>query len=718
MTHGANARSVRLLVVAIGTLVVISPFARASAGLLRPAAAPAPVAARQPKELVSASGDRRSDDYYWLNERDNPAVRSYLEAENTYAEAVLAPVAPLRQALIRELRGRIQEDDRSVPFFTRGYTYTTRYQPGQEYPAYLRRKAGGDHPEELIVDGNALAQGHAYFLLGNLQVSPDNRLVAYSIDTSGRGLFQLRIRDLSTGRDLEDTFAIGENFAWANDSRTLLYDTKDPVTLRNDRIWRHRIGTPARDDVLMHHERDETQFAFLTKSRSGAFFFIHSAYTQTVEVRVLEADQPGGTFRVIRPREPNVFYEVDHGGDRFFIRTNWQARNFRVMEAPVSDPSPANWREVLPHRDDVLIEGLSVFARHLVTAERRGGLSRLRVTRLADGGSHELETGEPTYDLAIDRNEDFDASFVRTRFTSPRTPRTIIDYDFATRERTVRKVQPVLGGFDPANYETEFLWVTARDGTKVPVSLVYRKDTPRDGTAPCLLTGYGSYGISYTPEFDRDRLSLLDRGFVFAIAHIRGGMELGFRWYDEGRLRNKMNTFTDFIDCAEHLVRTRYTTPDRLFIEGRSAGGLLMGAVVNLRPDLFKGAIVGVPFVDVLTTMSDPSLPLTTNEYTEWGDPAVAEDYAYMRRYSPYDNLRAGRHPHLLVTTSLADSQVQYFEPAKYVARLRTLVAPETLVLFKTNLSGSHGGSSGRFQRLEDRALEYAWMLALLGRSR
>jgi oligopeptidase B len=688
-----------------------------SAGLLRPELATAPQAERQPKELIATSGDRRHDEFYWLNERENPAVRAYLEAENAYADAILAPIAPLREKLTQELRRRIQEDETSVPFLQNGYSYATRFQPGQEYPAYFRRKAGHDQPEELIVDVNILAKGHDYFAVGNLEVSPDNRLVAYSVDTSGRGLFELRIRDLSTGQDLADRFRIGDSFAWAEDSQTLLYDTKDPVTLRNDRIWRHRIGTPKTEDVLMYHEQDDTQYASLSKSRSGAYFFIHSGYTQSVEVRVLETHRPTGEFRLLRAREPEVFYDVDHGGDRFFIRTNWQARNFRVMTAPVADPSPAAWREMLPVREDTLIEGLAAFARHLVTAERRGGLSRLRVTRLSDGSNRELETGEPTYDLALDRNEDFESTFVRTRFTSPRTPRTIIDYALDTGARTIRKVQPVLGGFDPANYATEFRWVQARDGTKVPVSLVYRKDIPRDRSAPCLLTGYGSYGMSYTPEFDRDKLSLLDRGFVVGIAHIRGGMELGFHWYDEGRLRNKMNTFTDFIDCAEDLIRAGYTSSDRLFIEGRSAGGLLMGAVVNLRPDLFKGALIGVPFVDVLTTMSDPTLPLTTSEYTEWGNPADPEDYATMKRYSPYDNLRAGRYPHLLVTTSLADSQVQYFEPAKYVARLRTLVTPETLILFRTNMAGSHGGASGRFRRLEDRAVEYAWMLALLGRN-
>jgi oligopeptidase B len=697
-------------------LLLVAPLLATPSSLLRPDAAPAPRAERRPKELVSVSGDRRTDDYYWLNERDNPAVRAYLEAENAYADAVLSPVATLRETLVREMRRRVQEEDASVPFVKNGYVYRSRYQAGQEYPALLRRRLGEGHAEEVVIDSNQLAAGHEYFALGDVEVSPDNRLAAYSIDTSGRGLFQLRIRDLSTGRDLADGFPIGDAFAWANDSRTLLYDTKDPVTLRNDRIWRHRIGTAKGDDVLMHHEHDETQFAMLSKSRSGAYFLIHSGYTQTVEARVLEADRPEGEFRVIRPREPDIFYDVDHAGDRFFIRTNWQARNFRVMAAPVSDPSFANWRDVRPHRDDTLIEGVSVFARHLVTSERRGGLSRVRVTHLSDGASRELETGEPTFALSLERNEDFETAFVRTAFSSPRTPWTIIDFDLNTGERTIRKVQPVLGGFDPSNYATEFRWVAARDGTPVPVSLVYRKDTPRDGSAPCLLTGYGSYGLSYSPQFDRDRLSLLDRGFVMGIAHIRGGMEFGFRWYDEGRLRNKMNTFTDFIDCAEDLVRSGYTTSDRLFIEGRSAGGLLMGAVVNLRPDLFTGAIIGVPFVDVLTTMSDPTLPLTTSEYSEWGNPAVPEDYATMKRYSPYDNLRAGRYPHLLVTTSLADSQVQYFEPAKYVARLRTLVAPETLVLFRTNMAGSHGGASGRFRRLEERAVEYAWMLALLGR--
>lgn len=714
------ATYVRLLLLSL-TGIAASPAAVAAPAaeppVLRADAAVPPRADQRSKQLVSPSGDRRVDEFYWLNERENPAVRTYLEAENTYADAVLAPVAALRDSLYRELRDRIQEDDSSVPFVQNGYRYSARFTAGQDYPVIIRERIAGDGGTQVVLDVNELARGHDYCALGSFEVSPDSRLVAYAVDLTGRGLFTRRIRDLETGRDLPDSFPTGDTFAWSHDSRTLLYDTKDAVTLRNDRIWRHTLGQPTSADVLVHHESDESQYAMLSTTRSGDYFVISSGYTQIVEVRVLETRRPEGAFRVIRPREPNFFYDVDHSGDQFFIRTNWNAPDFRLMTAPVSDPRPENWSEFLPAQPDVFLESVAAFAEHLVTVERRDGLSRLRITRLSDRTSHVLDTGEPTYSLVLDRNADFAASFVRYRFTSPRTPVTIVDYGLESRERTVRKVQPVRGGFTPDDYVTEFIWVTARDGEKVPVSLVFRRGTPRDGSAPCLLQGYGSYGLSYDASFDRDAISLLNRGFVIAIAHIRGGMERGFRWHDEGRMQRKMNTFNDFIDCAEFLIREGYTAPARLFITGRSAGGLLMGAVVNLRPDLFRGAIIGVPFVDVLTTMSDPNVPLTTSEYTEWGNPAKPDEYEYMKRYSPYDNLRAGRHPHLLVTTSFADSQVQYFEPAKYVARLRTLASADTIVLLRTNFAGSHGGSSGRFQPLEDQALEYAWMLALLGRT-
>jgi Protease II len=466
----------------------------------------------------------------------------------------------------------------------------------------------------------------------------------------------------------------------------------------------------------MYHEKDETQYAYLQKSKSEQYFFVNSAYTQTVEVHYLSANEPDGKFVSLRPREKDFYYEVEHWGDKFLIRTNWEAKNFRLMETPVSDTRRETWKDVLPHRADVLLDGFTVFKDYLVAAEHKGGLSQVHVIPWSDPSKgHYIEVGEPTYACFIDNNPEFDTKTLRYGFSSMRTPTTIVDYQMDTRSKEVKKVAPVLAGFDAANYQTEFVWATARDGVKVPISLVYKKGFAKNGTAPCHLTGYGSYGSSYDPYFNRDKISLLDRGFVVAIAHIRGGMELGYQWYEDGKMMKKMNTFTDFVDCADFLVKEKYTAADRLFAEGRSAGGLLMGAVTNLRPDLFKGIISGVPFVDVLTTMSDPSIPLTTGEYTEWGNPAVRAEYEYMKRYSPYDNMKKGSYPHMLVLTSFADSQVQYFEPAKYVARLRDLKTDQNLLLFKTNLSGSHGGASGRFKRLEERALEYAWMLGILG---
>ncbi|MEZ4964113.1 MAG: S9 family peptidase [Saprospiraceae bacterium] len=669
----------------------------------------------QKPKVFTAFGDERTDPYYWLNERDNPAVTAYLDAENRYADSVLAPVEALRETLFSELKGRIKEDDSSVPYFKNGYWYLVRFETGKEYPVFSRKKGSLEAAEEILVDVNELAAGKEYCQLGGLAVSPDNRMLAYSVDYSGRNLFSIRFIDLEQKKELPDTFEVGGNFAWANDSKTILYDTKDPQTLRNDKIWRHVLGAGHGSDVLMYEEKDVTQYAFLDKSKSEQYFFIHSAYTQTVEVHYLDANNPTGQFKSIRPREKDFYYDVEHWNDKFLIRTNWNAPDFRLMETPVNNPGRENWKDVLPHRESILLSEFTVFKDFLVTEERRNGLAQIHVIRWSDMSDHYIETGEPTFDCHLDNNPEFDTGNLRYVFSSLKTPPTTIDYEMATRAKTVKKVAPVLGGFDPKNYETEFVWVTARDGERVPVSLACKKGVKRDGRAPCHLTGYGSYGISYDPGFNRDKISLLDRGFVVGIAHIRGGMEMGYRWYEKGKLKNKMNTFTDFIDCAEYLVREHYTSSDRLFVEGRSAGGLLMGAVANLRPDLLKGIVSGVPFVDVLTTMSDPDIPLTTGEYTEWGNPAVREDYEYMKTYSPYDNLRAQEYPNMLVLTSFADSQVQYFEPAKYVARLRDLKTDSNLLLFKTNMSGSHGGSSGRFSRLKERALEYAWMLGLLG---
>jgi len=670
---------------------------------------------QKPKELITAWGDKRTDEYYWLNERENPAVKIYLEAENRYADSVLAPVKGLRSKLYDELKARIKEDDETVPYFKNGYWYVSRFETGKEYPIYTRKKGDLNAAEEVLVDVNALAEGKEYCQVGDLQVSLDNQLLAYSVDYSGRNLYKIYFKNLSTGQSLPESFDIGGAFVWANDHKTILYDTKDPVTLRNDKIWRHVMGTSQKQDVLMYHEKDETQYCYLNKSKSEQFFFINSAYTQTVEVQYLDANNPAGKFQTLRPREKDFYYSIEHWNDKFLIRTNWDAKNFRLMETPISDPRRENWKDVLPHRNDVLLDGFDVFKEHLVCAEHKGGLSQIHIIRWADKADHYIEVGEPTYACSVDKNPEFDTKTLRYNFSSLKTPSTIVDYNMETKAREVKKIAPVLGGFDANNYQTEFVWATVRDGVKVPISLVYKKGVRRDGSAPCHITGYGSYGFSYTPSFNRDKVSLLDRGFVVAIAHIRGGMEMGYQWYEDGKMMRKMNTFNDFIDCADFLVKEKYTSADRLFAEGRSAGGLLMGAVTNMRLDLFKGIITGVPFVDVITTMSDPSIPLTTGEYTEWGNPANKAEYDYMKTYSPYDNLKKGNYPNLLVLTSFADSQVQYFEPAKYVARLRDLKTDKNVLLFKTSMSGSHGGSSGRFKRLEERALEYSWMMGLLG---
>jgi oligopeptidase B len=673
-----------------------------------------PTAIIKPKTLTDAIGDKREDPYFWLNERENPAVISFLESENRYYDSVMTPVAGLNQKLFDELVGRVKQDDNSVPYFKNGFWYYTRFETGKEYPIYCRKKGTLDAPEEIMLEVNELAKGKSYCQASGLTVSPDNRILCYIVDYTGRNLFKTVFKDLSTGKNLADAFETAGSYAWTNDSKSLVYTTKDKVTLRPDKAWRHILGSTKKDQLLFN-ETDETTNLDISKSKSDQYIFLWHGYTQNVETHFMDANKSDGKFQVIKPREKGFFYTVDHYGDKFLIRTNWDAQNFRLMETPISKPSQANWKDVLPHRQDVYLEGMEVFKDYLVTLEREGGLKRFQIRRWSDQQAHTLQIDEPTYNLDLDENPEFDTKTLRYSFSSLKTPNSIIDYDLETRQKTVQKVQPVLGGFDTKNYTTEFVWATARDGVKVPVSMVYKNDLKRDGKAPCYQIGYGSYGSSYDPRFNVTLISLLDRGFVVAIAHIRGGMEMGYQWYENGKMLHKMNTFTDFIDCSEMLCKEKYTSPDRLFASGRSAGGLLMGAVTNLRPDLYKGIIAGVPFMDVLTTMGDASIPLTTGEYTEWGNPAIKAEYDYMAKYSPYDNLKAQNYPNLFVITSLADSQVQYFEPAKYVAKLRTLKTDKNMLIFSTNMSGSHGGASGRFERLHERAREYAWMMGLMG---
>lgn len=673
----------------------------------------APIAKEIPKTFT-LHGESRTDKYYWLNERENPDVKAFLEAENKYADSVLSPVKNLKEELFTELKARIKEDDTSVPYLKSGYYYYTRFETGKEYPIYCRKKDNLSAAEQILIDVNILAKGHEYFLATGLKISPDDKYMIYMVDTTGRNLFTARIADLESGQLLPDEFSTAGGYDWMADSKTILYDTKDEVTLRSDKVWRHILGQ--QQDELMYEEKDETAYVGIDKSKSDEYIFLTHGYTQNVETHYIRSADAKGSFTLLKAREKEFFYEVDHYGDHFYIKTNKDgAKNFKIMKAPVSNPTVQNWVDVIPHDDAVLIEYFDIFKNHLVVGMRKNGLNQLLIKNWGDEKEHFIDFGEPTYAATINNNFEYNTDKLRYVFNSFKTPPTVIDYDMNTRSKDIKKVQPVLGNFDTNNYETEYIWVEARDKTKVPVSLMYKKGFKKDGSAPCYLVGYGSYGISYDPDFNSNWLSLVDRGFVCGIAHIRGGMELGYKWYEQGKMMNKMNTFNDFIDCAQYLVDAKYTSKDRLFATGRSAGGLLMGAVANMRPDLFKGILTGVPFVDVITTMSDPSIPLTTGEYTEWGNPNNKDEYQYMKTYSPYDNLKPRDYPNIYVFTSLNDSQVQYFEPAKYVALMRTLKTDKNILILKTNMTGSHGGSSGRFQRLHERAEEYAFMMGLLG---
>ncbi|MFO7609882.1 MAG: S9 family peptidase [Candidatus Krumholzibacteriia bacterium] len=677
-----------------------------------------PVAKVVPHELT-IHGDTRVDEYYWLREREDPEVIAYLQAENAYTEAMLADTRELRDTLLAEMKARIKEDESSAPVEDDGWFYYTRHVEGGEYPLHCRRPGSMDGPEQVMFDGNAMAEGHDYFSLRGVAVSPGTRLAAFAVDTVGRRFYTVRVKDLETGLTLEDVIPdVTGNVAWALDDRTLFYAKQDPRTLRSWQIWRHELGTPVQDDVLVYQENDETFSCRVFRTKSDRYLMIASTQTLSSEYRLLEADTPTGEFRVFQPRQRDLEYDVDHQGDRFVIRTNLFARNFRLMECPPDRTWLANWRELVPNREDVLLEDVEVFADWLVLTERYDGLSHLRVVPMDGGPDHTLDFGEPTWSVWSELNPQLDTDVLRYGYTSLTTPRSTYTYDMKARTRTLLKQQEVLGGFDPADYEAEYIRVDARDGAQVPVSLVYRKGLARDGSAPLLLYGYGSYGASSGAYFRATTLSLLDRGFVYAIAHVRGGEELGRQWYEDGKLLKKMNTFNDFIDCGHALVDQGYTSRDRLFAMGGSAGGLLVGAVINLEPDLWRGVVAHVPFVDVVTTMLDETIPLTTGEYDEWGNPNDKVSYDTMLSYSPYDQVEAKDYPALLVTTGLHDSQVQYWEPAKWVARLRARKTDDNPLLLRTNLDAGHGGQSGRFRSLEETAMSYAFMLDLAGISR
>ena len=673
-----------------------------------------PIAARRPHRL-ERHGDVRVDEYYWLRERDDPEVRAHLEAENAYLEHRLQHVRELRDRLFEEIKGRIKQTDVSAPYRDGTHRYYWRYEDGRQYRIYCRTPLDAD-AEQVVLDVNLLAEGHEFCDAAILAVSPDERLLAYAVDTVGRRRYAIRFRDLATGADLPDVIPdVVCDAVWANDNRTLFYTRQDPTTLRPFQVLRHSLGRDVSTDELVYEEGDETFSCGVGKSRSKHYILIGSHHTLTSEFHYADADRPDGGFTVFLPRQRGHEYQIDHYRGRFYIRSNAAARNFRLLETPDERPAQAHWRELVPHRDDVLLETFELFRDHLVLQERRDGLVRLRVRPWDGGGDHDVAFAEPAYDAFIDAHNHVDDTHVlRFGYSSLSTPASTFDYDMRTHERTLVKRDEVLGGYDPARYRTERLHAVAADGARVPISLVARRDTPRDGTSPLLLYGYGAYGISMDAGFRSPRLSLLDRGFVYAIAHVRGGEELGRHWYDDGKLLNKKNTFTDFIACAERLAELRYTCPERLFAMGGSAGGLLLGAVLNLRPDLFHGVVAQVPFVDVVTTMLDESIPLTTGEYDEWGDPGVERYYEYIKSYSPYDNVSARRYPHLLVMAGLHDSQVQYWEPAKWVARLRARKTDDTLLLLKTNLDAGHGGASGRHERYRETALQYAFLLGLL----
>lgn len=674
-----------------------------------------PVAATVPHEL-EAHGDVRVDDYYWLNDRGNPEVVAYLEAENAYTDAVMADTVPLQEELFEEIKGRIKQTDSSVPVRENGYLYVERTEDGKEYPVYCRTKDEPAAAEEILLDVNELAAGQDFCSVRWLEVNPAGDTMAYAVDTVGRRKYTLRFKDLDTGEYLDDEIPdVTGSSAWANDGRTLYYTRQDPDTLRSFQVWRHVLGDDPDADGLVFQEDDETYSVYLTRSTSGRFIFIESEHTLATEVRSIDADDPEAEPTVIAPRERGVEYHVAHQGDRFLIRTNLEAENFRLMEAPVASPGRASWRELVPQRDDVLLEGVQPFRDFIVLSERSGGLSRLAVVDVRDGSTETIGFDETAYDVWVDDNREFDTTILRFGYTSLTTPTSIFDYDMESGERVLLKTDEVLGGYEPDDYESVRVMVTARDGVEVPLSILHRTDLPMDGSAPLLLCAYGSYGYSFDPRFRPEVVSLLDRGFSYAIAHVRGGQEMGRQWYEDGKLLKKKNTFTDFIDCARYLVDRGYTSPDRLVARGGSAGGLLIGAVANMAPELFAGMVAHVPFVDAVTTMLDDSIPLTTAEFDEWGDPTEREYYDYMLSYSPYDQVEAKDYPAMMVTAGLHDSQVQYWEPAKWVARLRALKTDDNPLVLRTRMEAGHGGASGRYDSYRETAEEYAFMIHVVG---
>lgn len=684
-----------------------------------PGATP-PVAAMKDHE-TGMHGDKRNDEYYWMADffskgPDSNKVVDYLKAENAYTDTMMAATKKFQEDLFAEMKGRIKEKDESVPVFSNGYWYYTRSEEGQQYFKYCRKKGSLEAKEEMLLDVDKMAEGHPYYSAVGFNVSPDNKLLAYGVDTVSRRQYTIYVKNLETGELFKDAiFPASGGSEWGNDNKTLFYTATNPKTLLSEKIKRHTLGTDPKKDVVVYAEKDKTNYIGVGKTKSEKYIIIASSATMSSEYRILDADKPEGDFEVFQPRIKNVLYDIDHQNDKFLIVTNKDALNFKLMETPLNQTGVEHWKEVIPTRTDVLLEGIDVFKDYLVITERKNGLLQLRIRNVNNNAEHYVDFGEPAYTAYAGSNPEFDSKNLRYVYTSLTTPNSVYDYNMETKGKELKKRQEVIGGYDPEKYVTERLYATSRDGVKVPISLVYKKGTEKSEKTPLLLYAYGSYGNSMDAAFSSTRLSLLDRGFIYAIAHVRGGQEMGRQWYEDGKLFKKKNTFFDFIDCAEYLIKGKFTSPAHLYAEGGSAGGLLMGAISNLRPDLWRGIIADVPFVDVVTTMLDESIPLTTNEFDEWGNPKNKEYYTFMKTYSPYDNVEKKDYPNMLVTTGLHDSQVQYFEPAKWVARLRTHKTDKNVLLLKTNMEAGHGGASGRFEYLKEVALQFAFMFALEG---
>lgn len=677
--------------------------------------------AKKIEKKLEMHGDIRIDNYYWLNDRENPEVIDYLNTENAYYEAKTAHTKQFQEDLFQEMKSRIKEDDESVPYKKNNYYYITRFKKGNQYPIYSRKKESLESQEQILFDVNELGKGFTYFKLSGLSISRNNELAVFGVDTVGRRQYTLQFKNLETDEffpeKIENTTG---GAAWANDNKTVFYTHQNPKTLRSEKIFRHVLGTNPSEDIEVYAEKNKSFNTFVYGTKSEKYIIIGSYSTVSSEYRILEADNPTGEFKIFQPRERNHEYDIAHYDGNFYILTNKdKATNFKLMKTPEKETSKENWVEVIEHREDVLLEDISIFKDFLVVEERSNGLNKIRIIRWDQTEDFYLPFEEETYSAGVYNNPDFDTNIIRYGYNSMTTPTSVIDFDVVSKTKEIKKEQDVLGGkFDKNNYISERLWATAQDGTQIPISLVHHKNTPLTKDTPLLLYGYGSYGHSIDAGFSTTRLSLLDRGFVFAISHVRGGEYLGRNWYEKGKLLYKKNTFTDFIDCAKFLIEKEYTSSSHLYAIGGSAGGLLVGTVVNMNPELFNGIIAAVPFVDIVTTMLDDSIPLTTGEYDEWGNPNKKAYYDYMKSYSPYDNISRQKYPNMLVTTGLHDSQVQYFEPAKWVAKLRELKIDKNILLMHIDMEAGHGGASGRFDALKDTARDYSFVIDLEGRTK